>query len=125
MPQQRLYFEYVDNELIPYWYVLTFQTSEINWDKPVFYFEAIKPFEYVERDEFDESKISMSIYLTDLILNDQSPKKMGINLNTIKSRLIRYKVDPGIVRQFIISAPEVYDLLELLPKHRKMDLLVS
>jgi hypothetical protein len=125
MPQQRLYYEYVDEKLIPYWYVLTFRPCELNWDNPIFHFDVIKPFEYVERDEFDESKISMSIYLTDLILNDKSPERMGVNLNTIKSRLIRYKVDPGIVRQFIISAPEVYDLLELLPKHRKMDLLVS
>jgi hypothetical protein len=125
MPQQRLYYEYVDGELIPYWYVLSFQSFEVNWDKPIFYFDAIKPFEYIDRDEFDDSKVSMSISLSDLVFNYESPGRIGIRIAVIKKRLEVHKVDPYVVNQFIISVPEVNELLEMLPAEREMTLMVS
>jgi hypothetical protein len=125
MPKQQLYYEYIDGELIPYWYVLCFQSCTLNWDKPIFYFDIIKPIEYVERDEFDETKISMSISLTDLVFNYDSPGKVGIRLSAIKRRLERHKVDPYTVNQFILSVPEVNELLELLPHERELTLKVG
>lgn len=125
MPQQRLYFEYVDNELIPYWYVLTFKSYEINWDKPVLYFEVIKPFEFINRDDFDESIPGMSIYLSDLVFNNTSDKKIGIRLTPVKKRIEQFNYDPAMIRQFILSAPEVNDLINFLPKKLKFNMLVN
>ncbi|WP_339165429.1 hypothetical protein [Siminovitchia sp. FSL W7-1587] len=125
MPQQRLYYDYVDGELIPFWYVLTFQHRELNWDKPIHYYEAYKPFEYVERDEFDGTIISMTITLADFIFNRQSPIRIGLNIAVIKNRIMRYGVDPDVVRQFVLSTPEIDDLLALLPAERKISLVVG
>ncbi|MDF2534381.1 MAG: hypothetical protein K0R18_538 [Bacillales bacterium] len=125
MPQQRLYYEYMDTQLVPYWYVLTFQPCEIIWDKPVFHFTPIPPFEYVERHEFDESLISVTIQLTDFILNPDIPGRIGINLNNVKLRIERHGVDPYVVRQFIMAPPDINEMLTLLPNQRKMSLLVG
>jgi len=120
MPVQRLYYDYVDKQVVPYWYVLTFKPCDINWDKPVYVFDAIMPFEFIERDEFDETLISMSIYFSDFIFNKANPGKVGLNLKSIKKRLDKYGVDPYVVRQLIVSLPDIYEVLEYLPKNRKM-----
>ena len=120
MPQQRLYHDYVDNKLIPYWYVLSFELCQINWEKSVYYYEAIKPFEFVERHEFDESLISVSINLSDFIFNYESPNKIGLNLRSIRRRIERYGLDPSLVQQFVLSTPEIEELLMMLPEQRKM-----
>jgi hypothetical protein len=125
MPQQRLYYEFMESELVPYWYVLTFQPCEINWDKLVLHFTPIAPFEYVERNEFDDSLINVSIQLSDFILKQGRPERIGINLNSVKKRIERHGVDPCVVRQFIISPPDINELLSLLPNRRKMSLLVG
>ncbi|MEH7521963.1 hypothetical protein V7149_01570 [Bacillus sp. JJ1503] len=125
MPQQRLYYEYVDRKLVPYWYVLTFSSCELNWDKHVFYYNAIKPFEYIGRDEFDESIISMPIYLSDLVINGDLPDKIGLHLSTIRKRIERNGIDPYIVRQLIISANELDEFIPLLSKERNMTLLIQ
>jgi hypothetical protein len=125
MPQQRLYFEYVDNDLVPFWYVLTFKYGEVNWDNDVFYFTPIQPFEYVERYEFDESLIAVTIFYSDFVFNTSYPEKFGININSVKKRIERHGLDPDIVRQFIISIPDINDLLSMLPTERKLTLLVS
>ncbi|MBP1917222.1 hypothetical protein J2Z23_004207 [Lederbergia galactosidilyticus] len=123
MPQQRLYYEYENGDLIPYWYALTFDLCEIDWDKPAYYFEVIKPFEYIERIEFDESLISMSIQLADFIFNVNYPNRIGINLKSIKKRIEKHGVDPYIVQQFILSTPELNDFLMFLPQERKQDFI--
>ncbi|MEC1373366.1 hypothetical protein P9D39_03450 [Heyndrickxia oleronia] len=125
MPQQRVYHEYVNEKLIPYWYVLTFKSFEINWDKPIHYFDVIKPFEYFERDQFDESIITFSLYKTDFLLNADFPNKLGINLKSIKKRLTVEGIDPQIVHQFIVPIPDVDEVLNLIPNKRKINFNVE
>ncbi|MEH7392448.1 hypothetical protein [Bacillus sp. JJ1474] len=124
MPKQRLYYEYIDRQLVPYWYVLTFSSCELNWDKHVFYYKAIKPFEYTGRDEFDETIISMPIYLSDLIINGELPDKIGLHLSTIRKRIESVGVDPYLVRQLILPHPLLDGFINLLPAERKMNLLI-
>jgi hypothetical protein len=125
MPRQRMYHEYVDGELIPFWYVLTFDSSKIQWDKSVLHYEVIKPFDFVERDEFDESIASISIFLSDLIFNETKPNVIGLNLNSIKGRIDRYGIEPELIHQFVLSTPELNDLLELLPTERKIEFCIA
>lgn len=125
MPQQRVYYEYVNAKLIPYWYVLTFKPCEIKWDKPVLYFDVIPPFEFIERDEFDESINSVSIFLSDLIINDSYPNKLGIYLKRLKERIKQYGVDPYVVQQFIMQVPDVDEVLNLMPNKRKMSFIME
>jgi hypothetical protein len=125
MPQQRLYYEFMESELVPYWYVLTFQPCEINWDKLVLHFTPIAPFEFVERHEFDDSLINVSIQLTDFILNPDIPGRIGINLDNVKKRIERHGVDPYVVRQFVIFPPDINELLSFLPNQKRINLLVG
>ena len=124
MLQQRLYYDFVDGQLVPYWYVLGFQQCEINWDAPAYYYDAIKPFKFVERDEFDESLISVSIFFSDLIFNVDDQDRIGINLRAIKKRIERYQFDHTLIQQFVMSIPDVNDLLVYLPKQRKMEFVL-
>ncbi len=125
MPQQRLYYEYENGELIPYWYTLTFEMGEINWDKPAYYFDAIKPFECIERSEFDESLISISMQLSDFIFNVNSPNRLGISLRRVKNLIERHGVDPCVVQRFILSTPELNDLLAYLPMKRQLSFITK
>ncbi|MCJ8008942.1 hypothetical protein ACFFF5_21245 [Lederbergia wuyishanensis] len=124
MPQQRLYHEFVGNQLIPYWYVLTFDYREIDWNKALYFYEAIWPFEFVERDEFDDSLISYPIYFSDFIFNNLSPNKIGINLKRVKKRMQMDNTDPCIVNQLIVPTYELIDLLHFLPSERKTEFAI-
>ncbi|MDH5160386.1 hypothetical protein [Heyndrickxia oleronia] len=125
MPQQRIYHEYVNEKLVPYWYVLTFKPFEISWEKPVHYFDVIKPFKYIERNQFDESIITFSLYITDFLINADYPNKLGINLKSIKKRLTVEEIDPEIVHQFIVPIPDVDEVLNLIPNKRKINFNVE
>ncbi|MEY8346464.1 hypothetical protein [Niallia circulans] len=125
MPQQRIYHEYVDNTLVPYWYVLTFDNCEINWDKQILYYDAIAPFEFIERDEFDESIASFSVHLSDFVINKDRPLQLGLNLRSIRKRILKYGVDPYIIRQFIIQIPDINDVLKLIPNSRKIKYIID
>jgi hypothetical protein len=118
MPQQRLYKEYVNGKLVPYWYVLTLQPGEMNWNDDYFFFEPIAPFEYIERCEFDESIISTSIYMRDFIRRPSSPHLLGLNLIRMKERIQLLGIDPFLVRQFIVCSEDLNEVLQLLPNER-------
>lgn len=125
MPEQRLFFEYINGVLSPFWYVLTFQLCEINWDKHVFYYQPIKPFEFVEREEYDESLPGVTIHLSDLVFNYDLPGQIGINLNLVRKRIERNGVEPEVVRQLILTAPELDDFINLLPTERKINFMLN
>jgi hypothetical protein len=125
MPQQRLYYDYAEGELIPFWYVLTFKPCEFDWEKHVYYFTFIAPFEFVERHEFDESLINVSIQHSDFIINPDHPNRIGININSVKKRIEKHGIDPYVVSQFIMSTPDLNEFISLLPRQRKMSLMVS
>ncbi|GAA0313555.1 hypothetical protein GCM10008967_00030 [Bacillus carboniphilus] len=118
MPNQAIYQEYVNETLVPYCYVLTFETGEINWEKTVFYFEVIEPTVYYEREFYDESIISTSIFLSDLIVSDAHPDKLGLYLPNIKKRINDFGVDPYLVTQFVIPTQDISEVFQLLPNSR-------
>ncbi|MBM7585795.1 hypothetical protein JOC86_002337 [Bacillus pakistanensis] len=115
MPQQRLYYEDVDGKVIPYWYVLTFRPGEIDWDKDFYFYTPIAPFEFFERDEFDDEVVSASIYAADFI---RKGHQLGINLKLVKKRIDQYGVDPYVVRQLIVQIPDIEEVLSYLPNKR-------
>lgn len=124
MPQQRVIMDYT-NEGVPFpaIYVLTFEPCEINWDKPVFYYNAIKPFK-IDVDDLDIEVINMSIHFSDFIFNEMFPSRIGLNLNALKKRIAKHPLDPESIRQFILSY-EIDELLSRLPQERKMSLLLE
>lgn len=124
MPRQRVYYDYFEGNQVPFWYVLTFKNHEIPWENDTYYFEVISPFEYFGRDEFDDSIMSVSINIEDLLTKNLEVCNLGLNLNRIKARIIRHGVDPYMVRQFIIQLPDIEEVLRLLPNERKASLIL-
>ncbi|MGG3798026.1 hypothetical protein [Metabacillus fastidiosus] len=118
MPRQRVYYDYVNGELIPYWYVLTFKPNQIEWDTSIIYFNIIAPFEYFSRDNFDDSILSISILMSDIVTNKDKPNILGIQLKRIKENILKYDVDPNLCRQFILQVPDIQEVLNLLPNKR-------
>lgn len=125
MPAQNLYHDYIEGNLVPYLYVLTFQPCELNWDKPIYYFNLIKPADYYDYEHFDESIISANIYLSDLVINQDKRGEIGIHLNSIKNRIMKYGIDPDVVRQLILPTSELSEFLFLLPNERKIEFQIS
>ncbi|MGF2617778.1 hypothetical protein FZC84_12105 [Rossellomorea vietnamensis] len=124
MPQQRIYHEYVNGELVPFWYVLTFQPGEIEWEADAYYFTPIQPFHFEERDQFDDSFVSASLYLEDLLTVERLGQ-IGINLNRVKKRIDRYGAEPSLVRQFIVQMPDIEDVVQLLPARREQSFIMA
>lgn len=125
MPRQRVYYDYFEGKQVPFWYVLTFKKQEIPWEKDTFYFEVIAPFEYYGRDEFDDSVISVSINIEDLITNNLQDCNLGLDLNRIKERVLMYGVELYEISQFIIQLPDIEEVLKLLPNERKTSFILK
>jgi hypothetical protein len=119
MPQQRLYYEDVDEKVIPYWYVLTFKPGEIDWNKDFYFYTPIAPFRYIERDNFNDELPYTQIYYFELFRD--VTERLGIDLFSIKQRM---KIEPSVFRQFVVQIPDIDEVLKLLPKERKMTLLL-
>ncbi|MGG3625490.1 hypothetical protein ABES25_18285 [Bacillus gobiensis] len=117
MIKQSVYHEYVNEKLVPYWYVLTF--DQISWDTPVIYIVVQPPFEYFERDMFDDTMPAVSVTMNELILNHNYPRKLGIYLKRVKQRIVDYGGDPTHFRQFIFQIPDVDEVLRLIPNSGK------
>lgn len=124
MPRQRVYYDYVDGNLVPFWYVLTFNPLEIPWEQDTYFFDVIAPFEYFDRKDFDDSVLSSSINIEDLLTNNLHDSQLGLNLIQIKHRISRHGVDPCEVNQFIIQLPDIEEVLQLLPNETKASFIL-
>lgn len=116
MIKQSVYHKYVNEKLVPYWYVLTF--NQINWDKSVIYIDVQQPFEYFERDMFDDTMPAVSVTMNELILNHNYPQKLGIYLKRVKQRIFDYGGDPTHFRQLIFQIPDIDEVLNLIPNRK-------
>jgi hypothetical protein len=124
MPQQRLYYEYVDKLLIPYVYVLTFQSHELRWDKPVYFYGAIAPINYVGIEEFDDSLNNSVIYYSDFIFQEHNPTRFGLNLTKIKVRIESHNVDPYVINQLILHNQDISKVMSMIPGENKMEFIL-
>ncbi|WP_042348305.1 hypothetical protein [Bacillus massiliigorillae] len=125
MAKQNLYFEYLNDQLVPYWYVLTLEDFEVDWDKRSFFFNVCKPTEHKERNLFDDNKISASINMSDLIISNTKPNEIGINLTSVKRRAEEYGIDPYLINQFVMQIPDINEVLTLLPNKRTMSFTIK
>jgi hypothetical protein len=118
MSQQRIYYEYGENDIVPYWFVITFEACELNWDKPIYYFHLDNLMKYEECNAFEESLYSMSLLISDFIFSNINPGKVGINTSAIKKRILKYNVDPSVIRQLIAPIVVINEVLQLIPNKK-------
>ncbi|MCM3620463.1 hypothetical protein M3936_23185 [Sutcliffiella horikoshii] len=126
MPKQILDYQYIDGELSPHYYILQLYPNEINWDKNVFYFDLCPPIYSQEYSELNETLLGCSVTITDLIVNKEFPSRLGINLRSLKRRLLPDIDELSFIQQFIIYAPDLDFIIARLPEeHTKTFYLQS
>lgn len=125
MPQQRIFYEFINGKLMPYIYVLTFGVGDINWEHPTLAYEAIKPFRHDDLYEFDDSILTTTILFSDFIFNLDHPNRFKLNLKRIKKRIEWNGVDPNVISQFVLGTYDLQELLIFLPKERKIDFVMN
>lgn len=125
MPKQSMYYDYIGGQLSPYLYVLTFEPSDINWEKSILSYQVIKPFIYEDTFELDDSIITSALMFSDFIFNKDTPHIFKLNLKKIKSRIKEQGVDPCVVNQFALSVYGLNEMLEMLPQERVMTLKID
>lgn len=118
MPNQKLYFDYVENELVPYILVITFNSEELKWDKSIYRMKIDICHSTNDLYDIDDSIPTATIYFSDLIFNADIPDTIGINLVSLKRRISDIGVDPFVIHQFVISLPNLNELLRLIPMDR-------
>lgn len=125
MPKQSLYYDFIGGQLSPYLYVLTFESSEIDWDKSILPYQVIKPFIYEDIYELDDSIITSALMFSDFVFNKDTPDIFKLNLKKIKKRIMEQGVDPYIVNQLVLPVYGLNEILEMLPQERVMILKID
>ncbi|MBN6887777.1 hypothetical protein ACUXCC_002920 [Cytobacillus horneckiae] len=125
MPKQSLFYDYIGGHLSPYLYVLTFELSEINWDKSILSYQVVKPFIYEDTFELDDSIITSSLMFSDFVFNVDTPDVFKLNIKKIKKRIMEQGIDPYVVNQFALPVHGLNEMLEMLPKERVMILKID
>ena len=125
MPKQILDYQYIDGELTPHYYILQLYPNEINWDKNVFYFDLSPPLYSQEYSELNETLLGCSVTITDLIVNNEFPSRLGINLRSLKRRLLPDIDELSFIQQFIIYAPDLDFIIARLPEEQSKTFYVQ
>jgi len=113
MAKQAVYYEEIDGKQYPYWFVISVESGEIDWNKDIYYFEVKAPFEKFSRFDFDEYLMSVSVGPTDIVRSNIQPSILGITLKNIKERIIDNEANPNNVRQLIILMSDIEESLSL------------
>ncbi|MEH7521964.1 hypothetical protein V7149_01575 [Bacillus sp. JJ1503] len=116
MSRQAVYYEEIDGNEYPYWFVITVENGEIDWDNDTFYFEVKAPFEKFSRFDFDEYLMGVSIDSADIIRSNTHISTLGITLKNIKKRIIEHEANPLQVRQLIFLMSDIEESLSLFSK---------
>ncbi|MBY0122198.1 hypothetical protein [Bacillus sp. S/N-304-OC-R1] len=117
MSRQAVYYEEIDGQQYPYWFVINVEDGEINWEKETFYFEVKAPFERFSIFDFDEYQMGVSIGSTDIVRSNTQASILGVTLKNIKKRIIENDGDPNNVRQLIILMSDIEESLSLFNKN--------
>ncbi|MEH7392447.1 hypothetical protein [Bacillus sp. JJ1474] len=116
MSRQAVYYEEIDGSEYPYWFVITVEEGEINWNKDTFYFEVKAPFQKFSTFDFDEYLVGVSIDSADIVRSNTHSSTLGITLKNIKKRIIEHEANPLQVRQLIFLMSDIEESLSLISK---------
>lgn len=116
MVRQAVYYDEIDGQQFPYWYVISLDEGEISWKEDVYYFDISAPFEKFSRFDFDEYDMGVSIDSADIVRSNLKPGVLGITLQRVKDRIIEKEANPEHVRTFIILMSNIEESLLLSNK---------
>ncbi|KAB8139074.1 hypothetical protein F9U64_01365 [Gracilibacillus oryzae] len=111
MNKMKLYCDYVDNQRSPIWLVM----EQFKWTSSVIYI-PINSYETDDITNFHCNELSATVLLSDLVVSEEYPDQIGINLNRIEQRinnsgLVKEDVTKLYIR--IVDINEVIDVEKL------------
>ncbi|TMV49404.1 hypothetical protein FE783_12890 [Paenibacillus mesophilus] len=112
MAKFRVVYDYSDHGLVPTTFVIRFQTGKVKWDMFSLYIRIASPFQRILSEDFQDVA-GISVFLEDLMINQEKPGTFGINLARIKHR---YKINDLTNDEplfFIIQMADIGDVLQM------------
>lgn len=113
MAKITVYYDYFDGEQKPIWHVVKFKDAELDWSKNTIYIPISAPFQLQASEDFDDAVIGISVIISDLVVNASKLNSFGINLNSIRQRLLEQGVDPDEVLQFVTQIGDIEEVMQL------------
>lgn len=108
--RSRVYYDSnYEGNFYPLWYTLE---ETIDWNTPTIYFTITAPFERVDSVSFDDEIIGSSVFAQELIVHQNKPNQLGINLEAVRSR-ISENIEPYNVERLIIQVADIEDLMQI------------
>ncbi|WP_028983287.1 hypothetical protein [Sporolactobacillus terrae] len=108
--RSRVYYDSdYEGNLYPLWYTLE---GSIDWEQPTFYFPVSTPFERVDSISFDDGIIGCSVLAQELIVHQNKPNQLGIDLEAVRSR-ISENIKPYNVERLIIQIANIEETLKV------------
>jgi hypothetical protein len=106
----RVYYDSdYEGNLYPLWYTLE---GTIDWEQPTFYFPVTAPFERIDSVQFDDGIIGCSVLAQELLVHQNKPNQLGINLDAVKTRAIEH-IEPEKIERLIIQLSDMEELLHM------------
>lgn len=105
-----LYYDHEpDGTKRPLW--ISVDTSEVNWDEPVYYVNC-SAYDTCDVYSFFDDVFGLSIHLEELVINYESKRQFGIDLERLKHR-IGEEIDPGEIERFMVQVVDVVEVLNI------------
>jgi hypothetical protein len=99
----------IEGNLYPLWYTVE---GNIDWDSTRLFLQINTPFERIDSIQFDDEIIGCSVFAQELIVNQNKPNQLGINLEAVRRR-ISENIEPYKVERLIIQVTDIEDLLQI------------
>ncbi|EST12243.1 hypothetical protein [Sporolactobacillus laevolacticus] len=108
--KSRVYYDSdYEGNLCPLWYTIE---GSIDWEQSTSYFPINAPFERIDSVQFNDGIISCSVFSQELMVNDNKPEQLGINLEAIIAR-ISVHIEPYRVERLIIQIVDIEEVLQI------------
>ncbi|EGL84264.1 hypothetical protein CathTA2_0174 [Caldalkalibacillus thermarum TA2.A1] len=101
-----LVYNYYDGRLCPIWYVVYLEKKD--YTKDVFCVPVQCPFQPLS--EFEES-LGVSVFLSELVVNNQKPNCFGINIKSIRQRAEMAGISISDIRFLVIQMGDLEEVL--------------
>ncbi|MCT2535695.1 hypothetical protein NC661_06520 [Aquibacillus koreensis] len=85
--------------------------KNIDWSKQTLYLEIDKNAQKDDIENFIDMEFSVSVFISDLVVNEDKKNFFGVNLENIKSRLIDEGCISEDINQLIIRVVDVKEVI--------------
>lgn len=111
MSDRSVYYEYNDEQLVPIWNVIRVDRLHPDWSKPL-YLPLETPFTRFAPEEF-EGEVSVSVLLSDLVINPEQKYHYGIHLPRIAQRVMAEGLEPDEIQLLVIRMDDLEELIHM------------